>query len=105
MRSLDYLDEAADPIFEANRHAKTGLKKLMRGVRPIERSFEGGEDEQTGAMRSYCLAVLKSHSPMMAIHRCVPPVRVLAALALRRQCFLPRALILDDLEEWSSMRE
>lgn len=52
-----YLDEAADPIFEADRHAKTALKKLVRGVRPIERSLEGGEDEQTDAMRSYCLAV------------------------------------------------
>jgi hypothetical protein len=52
-----YLDEAADPIFEADRHAKTELKKLVRGVRPIERFLEGGEDEQTDAMRSYCLAV------------------------------------------------
>jgi len=52
-----YLDEAADPIFEADRHAKTALKKLVRGVRPIERSLEGREDEQSDAMRSYCLAV------------------------------------------------
>jgi hypothetical protein len=52
-----YLDEAADPIFKADRHAKTELKKLVRGVRPIERSLEGGEDSQTEAMRSYCLAV------------------------------------------------
>ncbi len=52
-----YLDEAAEPIFEADRHAKTELKKLVRGVRPIERSLEGREDEQSEAMRSYCLAV------------------------------------------------
>jgi hypothetical protein len=52
-----YLDEAADPIFEADRHAKAELKKLVRGVRPIERSLEGQEDEQSEAMRSYCLAV------------------------------------------------
>ncbi len=52
-----YLDEAAEPIFEADRHAKTALKKLVRGVRPIERSLEGREDEQSEAMRSYCLAV------------------------------------------------
>jgi hypothetical protein len=52
-----YLDEAAEPIFEADRHAKTELKKLVRGVRPIERSLEEGENEQTEAMRSYCLAV------------------------------------------------
>jgi hypothetical protein len=51
------LDEAAGPIFEADRHAKTALKKLVRGVRPIERVLEGGENEQIDAMRSYCLAV------------------------------------------------
>src|SRR6266516_4183756 len=52
-----YLDEAAGPIFEADRHARTELKKLVRGVRPIERALEGGENEQIDAMRSYCLAV------------------------------------------------
>jgi hypothetical protein len=66
-----YLDEAADPIFAADRHAKTELKKLVRGVRPIERSLEGGEDEQTEAMRSYCLAVRSAltddgHPPLCA---------------------------------------
>lgn len=52
-----YLDEAAGPIFEADRPAKAELKKLVRGVRPIERALEGEEDEQSEAMRSYCLAV------------------------------------------------
>ena len=33
------------------------------------------------------------------------PVRVVAALALRRQCFLPRALFLQDPEAWYTMRE
>jgi hypothetical protein len=33
------------------------------------------------------------------------PVRGLTALALRRQCFLPRALSLYDLEAWDAMRE
>ena len=33
------------------------------------------------------------------------PVRVLTALALRRQCFLPRALYLKDPEAWASMRK
>ncbi len=66
-----YLDEAAEPIFEADRHAKTELKKLVRGVRPIERSLEGGEGEQTDAMRSYCLAVRSAltddgHPPLCA---------------------------------------
>ncbi len=32
------------------------------------------------------------------------PVRVVTALALRRQCFLPRALVLHDPEAWYSMR-
>ena len=52
-----YLREAAKPIFEADRHAKTELKKLVRGVRPIERSLDGQEDEQAEAMQGYCLAV------------------------------------------------
>ncbi len=33
------------------------------------------------------------------------PVRVLTALALRHQCFLPRALALDDFEAWYTLRE
>jgi hypothetical protein len=33
------------------------------------------------------------------------PVRALTALALRHQCFLPRALALQDLDAWSTMRE
>jgi hypothetical protein len=66
-----YLDEAADPIFEADRHAKTELKKLVRGVRPIERSLEGLEDSESEAMRSYCLAVRSAltddgHPPLCA---------------------------------------
>src|SRR5205807_2372340 len=37
--------------------AKTELKKLVRGVRPSERSLDGQEDEQAKAMQGYCLAV------------------------------------------------
>ncbi len=33
------------------------------------------------------------------------PVRVLTALALRRQCFLPRALVLHDPEAWGTLRD
>jgi hypothetical protein len=33
------------------------------------------------------------------------PVRVLTALALRRQCFLPRALVLKDPEAWGTIPE
>src|SRR5256712_1740264 len=57
-----YLREAAKPIYEADRHAKKKLKQQVRGVRPIERSMEGQQDEQTKAMHGYCLAGLKSRS-------------------------------------------
>ncbi len=33
------------------------------------------------------------------------PVRVVTALALRRQCFLPRALYLKDPQAWDTIRE
>jgi len=33
-----FLREAANPIYEADRHAKKELKKQVRGVRPIERA-------------------------------------------------------------------
>ena len=52
-----YLREAANPIFEADRHAKKELKKQVRGIRPIERALEGRTDEEAEAMRGYCLAV------------------------------------------------
>lgn len=52
-----YLREAARPIFEADRHAKTQLKKQVRGVRPLERALETRDDEEAEAIRGYCLAV------------------------------------------------
>src|SRR6266446_1536088 len=52
-----YLREAAKPIFEADRHAKTQLKQQVRGVRPIERALEEQEDSESQAMHGYCLAV------------------------------------------------
>jgi hypothetical protein len=33
------------------------LKKLLRGVRPIERSIEQRNDVEADAIRGYCLAV------------------------------------------------
>jgi hypothetical protein len=51
------LDDAAQPIFEADRHAKTVLKKQVRGIRPIERALETRTDDEAEAMRDYCLAV------------------------------------------------
>lgn len=49
-----YLREAAQPIFEADRHAKKELKKC---VRPIERALEGQETAEAEAVRGYCLAL------------------------------------------------
>src|SRR5215216_2594142 len=52
-----YLREAARPIYEADRHAKKELKKVVRGVRPIERAVEGRSSPEAEATRGYCLAV------------------------------------------------
>lgn len=52
-----YLREAALPIYEADRHAKKELKKLVRGVRPLERAMEGLEGPDADAVRAYCAAV------------------------------------------------
>lgn len=52
-----YLREAAKPVYEADRHAKTLLKKEVRGVRPIEREVEGRDDAEAQAIRGYCAAV------------------------------------------------
>jgi hypothetical protein len=52
-----YLREAARPIYEADRHAKKELKKVVRGVRPIERAVEGRDDPAAGVTRGYCLAI------------------------------------------------
>ena len=52
-----YLREAAKPVYEADKHAKKELKKLLRGVRPIERAVEQRKDEEAETIRGYCLAV------------------------------------------------
>ena len=52
-----FLRAAARPIFEADRHAKTVLKKQVRGVRPIERAAEGANDPQAAVVQGYCAAV------------------------------------------------
>jgi transposase-like protein len=52
-----YLREAARPIYEADRHAKKGLKKKARGVRGIERRVEGRTDPEADVIRGYCSAV------------------------------------------------
>jgi hypothetical protein len=55
-----YLKDAIDPLYEADRHAKTQLKKCLRGVRPIERALEGHKTPENEAIRGYCLAVRAS---------------------------------------------
>jgi hypothetical protein len=52
-----YYKEAFKPIIEADRHAKKELKKLVRGVRPIERSVADREDPIGEVVNGYCLAV------------------------------------------------
>jgi hypothetical protein len=58
-----YLREAAQPISEADRHAKKGLKKRVRGIRKIERAAEkeeaeeGEDDAEAEVVRGYCAAV------------------------------------------------
>jgi hypothetical protein len=52
-----YLREAAKEVYEADRHAKTQLKKAVRGVRPIERALDGQPTAEVRAVRGYCAAV------------------------------------------------
>lgn len=52
-----YLKEVAKPITEADRHAKTELKKYVRGVRDMERSVATRQDADADVIRGYCLAV------------------------------------------------
>jgi hypothetical protein len=52
-----FLREAGTPIYELDRHAKKELKKTVRGVRPLERQFEGKDGPQAEAVRGYAAAV------------------------------------------------
>ena len=52
-----YYKEAFKPIIEADRHAKKELKKLVRGIRPIERSVADQQDPLSEVANGYCLAV------------------------------------------------
>src|SRR2546428_9633526 len=55
-----YLKDATKPLYEADQHAKTQLKKHLRGVRPIERALEEHKTAENEAIRGYCLAVRAS---------------------------------------------
>jgi hypothetical protein len=52
-----FLREAANPVHEADRHAKKELKKGVRGVRRIERAAEGRQDASSELVLGYCAAV------------------------------------------------
>lgn len=52
-----YLREAARPLYEMDRHAKKELKKQVRGVRALERSVEGRQDQDAQGVQGYCAAV------------------------------------------------
>ena len=52
-----YLKELAKPITAADHHARTELKKYVKGVREIERSVVTREDEEARTIRGDCLAV------------------------------------------------
>ncbi len=45
------------PVYEADRHAKTQLKKHLRGGRPLERALEEHQTPENEAIRGYCQAV------------------------------------------------
>jgi hypothetical protein len=54
---VHFLREAAEPVYEADRHAKVQLKKNVRGIRPIERKVEGSDDTEARDIRGSCAAV------------------------------------------------
>src|SRR5438045_1889872 len=55
-----YLKDATELLYDADRHAKTQLKKHVRGVRPLERALEERNDPEAKAIHGYCLAVRSS---------------------------------------------
>jgi hypothetical protein len=55
-----YLRDATKPLYDADRHAKTELKKHVRGIRPLERALEERSGPEAEAIRGYCLAVRSS---------------------------------------------
>jgi len=71
-----YLREAARPLWEADRHAKKELKKMVRGVRPLECAAAGGPAAEVVA--GYCAAVRS------AITEDAHPPLVFAGLRLHR---------------------
>ena len=52
--------DAIKVVYEADRHAKTLLKKQRLRVRPIERALEEHPTPENDAIGDYCLAVRAS---------------------------------------------
>lgn len=66
-----YLKDATKLLYEADRAAKTQLKKHLRGARPIERALEEHKTLENEAIEGDCLAVRASltddgRSPLQA---------------------------------------
>ncbi|MDJ0717141.1 MAG: transposase [Prochloraceae cyanobacterium] len=55
-----YLKEAVKPVVEDDRNANKELKKLIRGVRPLEKSVDNREDLEGKTIQEYCSAVRAS---------------------------------------------
>jgi hypothetical protein len=100
--SLEPLGEAIDTFLKKTESYWPGLfhcydvPDLPRTNNELEHCFGSvryGERRASGRRGAIAALVVRG------------PVRVLTALALQRQCFLPRALAFVDLEAWYIMRE
>ena len=88
-----YLREAARPLWEADRHAKKELKKLVRGVRPLEYAAEAEPGESTGVVTGYCAAVRS------ALTEDAHPPLVFAGLRLRHHLAAIHASVTQSAEK------
>jgi hypothetical protein len=100
--SLEPLGEAIDTFLKKTESYWPGLfhcydvPDLPRTNNDLEHCFGSvryGERRASGRRGAIAALVVRG------------PVRALTALALQRQCFLPRALAFADPEAWYSMRE
>lgn len=100
--SLEPLGEAIDTFLKKTESYWPGLfhcydvPDLPRTNNELEHCFGSvryGERRASGRRGAIAALVVRG------------PVRVLTALALQRQCFLPRALAFADPEAWYAMRE
>lgn len=100
--SLGALSDAISLFLKVNRSYWPGLFQcydvadLPRTDNELEQCFGSvryGERRASGRRGAVAGLVVRG------------PVRVMTALALRRQCFLPRSLCLKDPETWYTMRE